>query len=75
MLLGHGDKEYKAHEEHLQKYFSLIRAMLKHYGGFDFEFVTRSQNCEDHQLTKAGAKMQEMPPGIFPTITGPSLRI
>ena len=51
--MGHVKKEFTAKEPELIKYLAAVRRMEKHFTGFTFCHIPRSENAEADELAKA----------------------
>jgi hypothetical protein len=51
--VGHVKKEFTAKEPELIKYLAAVRRMEKHFAGFTFCHIPRSENAEVDELAKA----------------------
>ena len=47
------------------KYFTVVRRMEKHFAGFTFRHILRSENAEADELAKAAAQRAPMPADVF----------
>ena len=50
--MGHVKKEFTAKEPELVKYLAAVRRMEKHFVGFTFCHIPRSENTVDNELAK-----------------------
>ena len=63
--MGHVKKEFTAKEPKLIKYLAAVRRMEKHFAGFTFCHIPRSENVEANELAKAAAQRAPMPANVF----------
>jgi hypothetical protein len=65
VVVGHIEKEFTAKEPELIKYLTAIRGMEKHFVGFTFCHVPRSENAEADELVKAATQRAPLPADVF----------
>jgi ribonuclease HI len=65
VIIGHVEKEFTAKEPKLVKYLAAVRRMEKHFVGFTFRHIPRSENAKLDELAKAAAQKAPMPVDIF----------
>ena len=53
--MGHVEKEFTTKEPGLIKHLTAVRRMEKHFAGFTFRHIPRSENAEADELAKAAA--------------------
>ena len=63
--MGHVEKEFTAKEPQLIKYLAAVRRMEKHFVGFTFHRIPRSENVEADELAKAATQRAPMPADVF----------
>jgi len=63
--VGHVKKEFTTKEPELIKYLAAVRRMEKHFAGFTFCHIPRSENVEANELAKAAAQRAPMPANVF----------
>jgi hypothetical protein len=63
--VGHVKKEFTAKEPELIKYLAAVRRMEKHFAGFTFCHIPRSENAEVDELAKAAVQRAQMPVDVF----------
>ena len=63
--MGHVEKEFTAKEPDLIKYLAAVRRMEKHFTGFTFRHIPRSQNVEADELAKAATQRALMLADVF----------
>jgi len=63
--VGHIEKEFTAKEPELIKYLAAVRRMEKHFAGFTFRHIPRSENAEADELVKAATQKAPMPADVF----------
>jgi ribonuclease HI len=63
--VGHVEKEFTAKEPELIKYLATVRRMEKHFTGFTFHHIPRSENTKADELAKVAAQRALMPVDVF----------
>ena len=63
--MGHIEKEFTAKEPELIKHLAAVRRMEKHFVGFTFCHIPRSENAEADELAKAAGQKEPMLADIF----------
>ena len=63
--MGHVKKEFTMKEPELIKYLAEVRRMEKHFIGFTFCHIPRSENAEADELAKAATQRAPMPADVF----------
>ena len=63
--MGHVEKEFTAKEPELIKYLVVVRRMEKHFAGFTFCHIPRSENAEADELAKVAAQRAPVPAHVF----------
>jgi hypothetical protein len=63
--VGHVEKEFTAKEPEMIKYLAAVRRMEKHFAGFTFHHIPRSENVEADELAKVAAQRAPMPVDVF----------
>jgi len=63
--VGHIEKEFTVKEPKLIKYLAAVRRMEKHFTGFTFCHIPRSENAEAAELAKVAAQRAPMPADVF----------
>ena len=63
--MGHVEKEFTTKEPELIKYLAAVRRMEKHFAGFTFCHIPRSENAEAGELAKAAAQRAPMLADVF----------
>jgi hypothetical protein len=56
VVVGHVEKEFTVKEPKLIKYLIAVRRMEKHFVGFTFCHVPRSENAEADELLKVATQ-------------------
>jgi ribonuclease HI len=64
-LRAHVEKEFTTKEPELIKYLAAVRRMEKHFVGFTFRHILRSENNEADELAKAAVQKAPMPANVF----------
>ena len=70
--MGHVKKEFTAKEPELVKYLAAARRMEKHFIGFTFSHIPRSENAKVDELAKAAAQKAPMPADILSGVVSQS---
>jgi hypothetical protein len=65
VVTGQIEKECIAREPTLKKYLALVRRMEKIFKGFIVEYIDRSKNTKDDELSKAAAQNTPLPADVF----------
>ena len=65
IIVGHVEKEFTAKGLELIKYLAAVRRMEKHFTGFTFHHIPRSENTKADELVKAVVQKAPMPTDIF----------
>ena len=65
MVVGHVKNEFTTKEPELTKYLAAVRRMEKHFAGFTFRHIPRSENAEADELAKAAMQKAPMLADIF----------
>ena len=65
VIVKHVEKEFTVKEPVLIKYLAAVRRMEKHFTGFTFCHIPRSENNEADELAKAAMQKAPMPADIF----------
>ena len=63
--MGHVKKEFTTKEPELIKYLAAVRRMEKHFVGFTFCHILRSENAEADELAKVAALRAPVPTDVF----------
>ena len=63
--MGHVEKEFTTKEPELIKYLVAVRRMEKHFIGFTFSHIPRSENAEANELAKVAVQRAQMPADVF----------
>ena len=58
-------KEFTVKEPELIKYMAAVRRMEKHFTGFTFRHIPRSENEKANELAKAAAQRAPLPTYVF----------
>jgi ribonuclease HI len=65
VIVGHVKKEFTMKEPKLIKYLAAVRRMEKHFAGFTFHHIPRSENAEAYELAIAAAQKAPMQVDVF----------
>jgi hypothetical protein len=65
VIVGHVKKEFTMKEPKLIKYLAVVRRMKKHFAGFTFLHIQRSENTEANELAIAAAQKAPMQVDVF----------
>jgi hypothetical protein len=63
--VGHVEKEFTAKEPELIKYLAAVRRMEKHFAGFTFCHIPRSENTKADELAKVATQRVLMLVDVF----------
>jgi len=75
IIRDHVEKYAEARKPELIEYLEAVRAIEKHFKGFDIVHVPRALNGEAAKLAKAVARKEPLPPDVFfKEITEPSIK-
>src|SRR6185437_5741585 len=75
VVRDHVEKDVEARKPELIEYLDAVRAMEKHFKGFDIVHILRSMNDEADKLAKAAARKEQLPSDVFfKEITEPSVK-
>ena len=58
-------KDSEARKPELIKYLDAVRAMEKHFKGFDIIHILRHMNDEADKLAKAASRKEQLPSDVF----------
>jgi len=65
VIRDHVEKDVEARKPELIEYLDAVRAMEKHFKGFDIVHILRSMNDEADKLAKAAARKEQLPSDVF----------
>ena len=65
VVRDHIDKDSEARKPELIEYLDAVRAMEKHFKGFDIVHIPRHMNDEADKLAKAASRKEQLPSDVF----------
>ena len=65
VVVGHVKNEFTTKEPELTKYLAAVRRMEKHFAGFTFRHIPRSENAEVDELAKVAAQRVSLLVDVF----------
>jgi len=65
VVRDHIEKDSEARKPELIEYLDAVRAMEKHFKGFDIVHIPRHMNDEADKLAKAASRKEQLPPDVF----------
>jgi len=75
VVRDHIEKVSEARKPELIEYLDAVRAMEKHFKGFDIVHIPRHMNDEADKLAKAASRREQLPSDVFfEEITEPSVK-
>ena len=75
VVRDHIEKDAEARKPELIEYLDAVRAMEKHFKGFDIVHIPRHMNDEADKLAKAASRKEQLPSGVFfEEVTEPSVK-
>ena len=75
VVRDHVEKDAEERKPELIEYLDAVRAMEKHFKGFDIVHIPRHMNDEADKLAKAASRKEQLPSNVFfEEITEPSVK-
>jgi len=75
VVRDHIEKDSEARKPELIEYLDAVRAMEKHFKGYDIVHIPRHMNDEADKLAKAASRKEQLPSDVlFEEITEPSVK-
>jgi ribonuclease HI len=65
VIRDHVEKYAEARKPELIEYLEAVRAMEKHFKGFDIVHIPRALNGKADKLAKAAFRKEPLPPDVF----------